>query len=166
MNGKLIAGLIAAALLGAAAFGVMRAVDAQRPKGTDTEQLLRMLAQGEAAAERRDAPSVCRLISENYSDSLGFSDSSVKYNIRSYIQEHRTIELTIPREKIQVRISPDGKTGNVDFLLIQHSRGGGAAEMPISLKVAREPVHYFLMFPGEEWRVTAADGYMGMAGVF
>src|SRR5687768_9972802 len=49
-------------LLAAGALGVKLAVDGQRPKGTDIQQIREMLRQGEAAAERGQASGIAKFI--------------------------------------------------------------------------------------------------------
>lgn len=164
INWKVVGALAGVALLALGAFGVMRAVDAQRPRGSDTQQLRTMLAQGEAAAERGDAPAIWRFISDDYSDNLGFSDTSVKYNIRAYLRDHKNMDLTIPSDRVNIHIDPDGRTGAMDFVVIVNSPGasGSGNQIPISLRIRKEPVRYYWLFPGEEWKVLSADGYTGI----
>lgn len=166
----------ALALLGGGSLWVMRAVDAQRPKGSDEEQLRRLLYIGETAAEQHNSVAINRLISEDYRDSLGMSDTSLKYQIREYLSQRRAIDVLIPSESVQVYIAPDGKTGTVTFPMtvmnpqtapVPGGAGGpqyptaasSGGDMTLTLGVRKERVHYFYVFPGEEWKVTSAEGY-------
>ena len=170
----------ALALAGGGSLWVMRAVDAQRPKGSDEEQLRRLLYVGETAAEQHNSTSINRLISEDYRDSLGMSDTSLKYQIRDYLSQRRSIDVMIPSERVEVYIAPDGKTGTVTFpmtVINQQTTASPApggltgsqqdpsptassgGDMTLTLGVRKERVHYFYLFPGEEWKVTSAEGY-------
>jgi hypothetical protein len=156
-------------LLAAAAFGVKSAVDAKRPQGTDEEQLRRMLLVGEQAAERGDAGGINRLISDNYEDSIGLRDTQLRYQIGQYLRERPGMEITIPQESIHIRIDPDGRTGTVQFRLSATSQGQSpvaATEIPMNVSVVKEPVSYYVFFPGEEWKVVRADGYGALDGGF
>lgn len=177
----IVIGATVLALLGGGSLWTLRAVDAQRPKGSDEDQLRRMLYVGETSAEQHNSTAINRLISEDYRDSLGMSDTSLKYQIREYISQRRAIDVVIPSEKVDVYVAPDGKTGTVTFPMTVTNpvapptsgsdgaaySGGAAAsggEMTLTLGVRKERVHYFFVFPGEEWRVTSAEGYS--AGAF
>ena len=160
---KAVVILAAMLITASAAFGIKLAVDARRPKGTDVQQLRRMLMESEAAVEARRAGDINKFISYDYRDSLGMSDSSLTYQIREYLSQRQAVELTIPTESIQINIDPDGKAGTVQFHVSVNSQveGGTVANQHnLSLRVAKEPVYYYWLFPGEEWRVTAAEGYV------
>jgi hypothetical protein len=166
----------ALALLGGGSLWVMRAVDAKRPQGTDEDQLRRLVYIGETAAEQHNSVSINRLISEDYRDSLGMSDTSLKYQIREYLSQRRAIDVVIPSERVVVYIAPDGKTGTITFPMTvmnpQTAPAPGSpgnpqfpaaastgGDMTLTLGVRKERVHYFYVFPGEEWKVTSAEGY-------
>lgn len=149
-------------VLSASALGVKAAVDARRPQGTDVDQLQAMLLQGEQAAEKGDAGGIHALISPNYRDDLGMKDTQLKYQVSRYLREHPGLELTIPTDSVQVDVAPDGKTATVDFVVSATSARGSASRVPIHLKMAKEPVFYYFVFPGEEWKVISASGYPGM----
>jgi len=165
MSGRAVQIVVVLLLLLVAAGGVYQAVEARRPKGSDVAQLQQILLDGEAAAEQKNAAGIARFLSKDYKDDLGMSDTSLGYQIREYLRQARTVDVTIPTESIQIQVSPDGKTGSVNFrvaISTQGDRGGGGAETQMSLQVAKEPVHYFGVFPGQEWRVTSAGGYAAL----
>ena len=45
---------------------------------------------------------------------------------------------------------------------MQREGGRYSSDVAMSIGLAKEPVHYFLVFPGEEWKVISADGYAGL----
>ncbi len=159
---------VAIVVLALGALGTKMAVDAARPKGSDQEQLARMLVDAESAVERGDVGGVTRYVSPDYRDNLGLSATSVKYQISDYIRKRRSIQLTIPSRTVHVTVNPDGRTGSVQFHLSAQTAsesGSSRGDMDLSLQVRKERVYYYLVFPGEEWRVTSADGYSGMEGL-
>ena len=170
MQRRGIAALAAILALAAGALGVKTAVDAQRPQGTDEEQIARILVEGERAVEQRDAAGVNRFISENYRDNLGFSDTSVKFQIKDYLRSKRAIEITIPSSSVEIRVDPPSRTATARFRVsarMDAPGGGGSAatDLDMGLTLARERVYYYWIFPGEEWKVTSADGYGGLEGL-
>jgi hypothetical protein len=169
MSNRWTAILIGLVLLAGAAFGVWRAVEAQRPQGTDEQQIRTMLFEGERAAERLDAAALGHLISDDYRDNLGMSDTSVKYEMRRYLKQQQSLEVDIPSESIDVNIEPDGKQASISFQARVAARTEGQAstfDLPMSLRLKKERVFYYWIFPGEEWRVTSAEGYGALGGGF
>ena len=159
-------GIVALAVLlvlGLATWGVMRAVDAQRPKGTDLDQLRQMLYDGERAAEQRNAVGVTQFISDDYQDDM-FNADRARWAVRDWMRRSEAIELDIPGDSIVFQPGPDGKSGTLEFLLRSVQRVVGfpvPLQMQITLRVGKERVYYYWIVPGEEWRVTGASGYQG-----
>lgn len=169
MNNRWAAILVGLVLLGGAALWVWRAVEAQRPTGTDEQQIRMMLLEGERAAERLDAAALGRLISEDYRDNMGLSDTSVRYEIRRYLKEQQTLEVDIPSESIQVNVQPDGQQASVTFQARVTRQLQGLTsrfELPMALNLKKERVYYYWVFPGKEWRITSAEGYGALGGGF
>jgi hypothetical protein len=74
----------------------------------------------------------------------------------------------MPSREIQVAVSPGGKTAQAKFrarVTTQGEGSGGSLDIEMSLQLAKEPVRYFWLFPGEEWKVISADGYSGLEGL-
>jgi hypothetical protein len=165
MDRKSMAVIAAVVLTAAGALAVKAAVDRQRPQGSDEEQLQQLLIAGESAAERGDAGGIYRLISDRYEDSLGMKDTQMRFQIGRYLRERRNLEITIPSDSVRIEVAPDGRTARVAFRVnAGFSLEGGAAtnETTIQLTAAKEPVHYYGIFPGEEWKVTSAEGYASL----
>ncbi len=163
MNARVVGLLVAVMLLAGGGLWVKRTLDAARPKGSDDAQIRQMLFDGEAAAERREPTGVSKFLSEDYRDGLGLSDSSMRFQIGRYLREHKEISLNIPSQSIQIQLDPEGRTGSVSFTLEAGvGEGTGATTVPMTLKLKKDPVRYLWLFPGEEWRVTSAEGYQGV----
>lgn len=154
--------VLALVVLAAGALGVKAAVDAKRPRGTDVEQIRRMLFEGESAAERGDAATIHRFISPDYEDELGMRDTQLKYQVSRYLRERRGLEITIPSQSVQIAVAPDGRTATCSFQVNATASSGAANSVPLNLSLARERVFYYWIFPGEEWKVTRASGYPAM----
>ncbi len=144
-----------------AAFGVKRAVDSQRPQGSDDEQVRQMLYDGERAAERRDAGGVTQYLSPNYNDG-NFTGTQVRFRVAEYFRRQQSVELNIPSELVRTEFAPDGKTGTVRFRMqVGRQEGSGSfyTDVDMTLHLVKEPVFYFGVFPGEEWRVIKVEGW-------
>ena len=168
MDRRGVIAAVAVLALVLAGVGTKLAVDAAHPRGSDQEQLERMLVDGQSAVERKDIPGVTRFISEDYRDSLGLSASSVKYQIGDYLRSHGALQLNIPSRSVEIQVNPDGKTGSVRFHVTATSasaNGSSRSDMDMSLGVKKERVYYYVVFPGEEWRVTSAEGYAALEGM-
>ncbi|MCC2670412.1 MAG: hypothetical protein K0Q72_2883 [Armatimonadetes bacterium] len=174
MNWKLMA--VMGALLGLAlgALVVKRAVDAQRPRGNDTEQIQSLLLKGETAAEQRNSQALGKLISDDYRDGLGMTETQMRYQISDYLRSHRAIDVDMPGNAIQVEVRPDGRSAQAKFHARVSTQGGtpdgstnsgGTIDIDMTLQLVKEPVHYFWVFPGEEWKIVSADGYSGLEGL-
>jgi hypothetical protein len=164
MDRRVVIALVVILLLAIGGFSLLRAVDAQRPKGTDAEQIQTMLFEGERAAERRDVGAVSRMLSKEYNDGL-FNADRARYAIGDYLRRQRSLDITIPTESVVFEPGADGKTGTVRLTLLLNGQSEGgptSTQMNLTLTMMKEPVHYFGVFPGEEWRVTAAGGYEGL----
>jgi hypothetical protein len=141
---------------------LLRAVDAQRPHGSDTDQIKALVAEGNRAAIRRDAGTLGRLVSNNYKDSFGMPAETIRRQAAAVIGRARRVDLAIDASREAVTVDPDGRHGSVTFPVNFQATGGDAPysfQGTLTLRLAKEPVRYFLVFPGEEWRVIAVDGY-------
>ena len=118
------------------------------------------------AASRRSAAGVGRFISEHYRDSLGFSDASVRYQMRRYFREQRFLEIEVPQETVKIEIDRNRETATAALQARVRTESQGQEmlrDLQITLRFAREPVYYFWVIPGEEWKVTSAEGYAPLA---
>ena len=162
-RGPVIA-LIVLVLVALSALGVKRAVDARRPQGTDDEQIRRILYEGERAAERRNASGVSRFLSPDYDDGV-FTAARARAAIGDYLRRQQNVDLNIPSEMIHVQVGPDGQTAIAAFR-VQFARqtGGGTFynDVDMTLHLRKEPVTYYGVFPGAEWRVVRAEGWHGL----
>ena len=72
------------------------------------------------------------------------------------------MRVDIPSTSIAITVNPDGRHADAHFLVHFESTGPQAVlptfDGNLNLTLAKEPVRYYLFFPGQEWRVTAADG--------
>jgi len=168
INWKIMSALGVVLTLALGALAVIRAVDAQRPKGTDPQQIQALLLKAETASEQRNSAALGRLISENYQDSLGMTETQMRYQIADYLRNHRSIDVDIPANSIQVQLAPGGRTGSVRFharVSAQGESSQNSMDIDMTCGLAKEPVRYFWLFSGEEWKVTSAEGYAGLEGI-
>lgn len=151
------------ALLLLAAAGIWWLVEKQRPTGTPEAQLQRMLAAAERAAESRDAAGVVRWISDDYQDSSGMNDERLRFQIGRWLRARRSIDILIPSQRVVAQTLPGGADARLHFPLTLNwdgSGGTGTSSMQITLHLRREKVFYYFLFPGDEWRVISAEGYI------
>jgi hypothetical protein len=155
-------GVAGALLLLIGILWLVRAVDAQRPHGSDADQIRALVAEGGRAAMRRDPPALQRLVSANYKDSFGVNAETARRQAAAIVGRARHVTVDIPGQSLQVSVDPDGRHGTAIFPIRFEATGGDAPfsfQGTLTLRLAKEPVRYFLVFPGEEWRVIAVEGY-------
>jgi hypothetical protein len=142
--------------------GVKAAVDGKRPKGTNTEQIMQMLYDGERAAERRSASGISKYLAESYEDGLGNNKDRMRYIIRDGITRYRGLDVKL--SDVNVQIDPGEQSATATFQVQFNGQIDGPANSTtnLSLRLVKETVYYYWLFPGEEWRVQSADGYMGL----
>ena len=119
---------------------------------------------GHSGTRQRKQAGVTRYLSEHYRDENGLSDSSLRWEIGRFLRQKRSLDIVIPTD-VLIALDANGKTGTVQFpmsLTIQGSGGSLTTQMDLTLRVTKEPVYYFWFFPGEEWKVTSASGYVPM----
>src|SRR5205809_1133546 len=107
MDRRLVVALVVVLLLAVGGFSLLRAVEAQRPKGSDAEQIQAMLFEGERAAEQHKAATLGRLISKNYNDGF-FNADRARYAIGDFLRRQRSIDITIPAESVNFQPDADG----------------------------------------------------------
>jgi hypothetical protein len=160
-----ILSLGAVLLLGSGTLAVRTAVLAKHPKGDDAAQIRRLVLQGEEAARRKDATAIGRLISEDYQDGLGMRAPQIRLQVREAFRSSQSIQVSVPPEQVEVEIDQNGATGTVWLnvnVASQSAESRSFNNMSLTLRVAKEPVRYYWLFPGAEWRVTSAEGYGGL----
>ena len=162
MNHRLWWVLGLAASMVAVAFGVKAAVDGQRPRGTNTQQIMDMLYNGERAAERRSASGVSKYLAETYEDGLGNNKDRMRLLIRDGITRYRGLEVTLNNVEIQIDPGEQSATASFQVQFNGDIEGPASSNSSLSLRLVKERVYYYWLFPGEEWRVQSADGYMGL----
>jgi hypothetical protein len=149
-------------LLAVAGLWVWRAVEAQRPQGSDEAQIRALILDCARAAERRDARVLAHWISEEYRDANGFSAEIVQRQAARILANAREVRAFIPADSLTIQVGLDRDTASAAFS-VQFRASGKNGELrfegPLQLRLRREPVRYYLIFPGAEWRVAGVDGY-------
>ena len=145
---------------------LLRAVEERRPKGSDTDQLRAILSAAESSAERSSVGGISQLLSKDYRDEMGFNEDSARFALRDFFRSRPGLDINIPSRSIRPMIAADGEHASLDFDVQAtfESQGGRVPLMThVSLRLTREPVYYFLAFPGAEWKITSASGYLPLA---
>ena len=164
-----IVALVGVLLLGGVVW-LLRAVEAQRPHGSDEVQIRNLIALGARAAMKRDAETIRRLISDQYRDRLGLRAEQVRFQATRVLNENRQVTVYIPSERIEITVEPDHKHARARFDVQLQALGSQGASTsfagPIELDLVKEPVRYFWVFPGAEWRVVSVQGELPDFGAF
>ena len=86
----------------------------------------------------------------------------MRYLIRDGIARYRGLDVTL--NNVQVQIDPGEQSATTSFQVLFNGQMDAPASSAssLSLRLVKERVHYFWLFPGDEWRVQCADGYMGL----
>jgi hypothetical protein len=104
------------------------------------------------------------------------TETQMRFQIADYFRNHRSIDVDIPANSIQVQFAPDQHSGTMRFHArvsaqstgSQNAQGGSSQnsmDIDMTCGLAKEPVRYFWFFTGEEWKVTSAEGYAGLEGI-
>ena len=156
-------GVTIAAVVLVALLWLLRAVDAQRPIGSDTDQIRSLIAVCDKAAMRRDAATIGRYISKDYKDGFGLRADQARAEIGRILGSAREVRANIPLNSELSTVGPDRRQADASFELHLQTVGGQSGGLTyqgtLRLRLRKEPVRYFLLFPGEEWRILAAEGY-------
>ncbi len=160
----------AAVLLGGGFLWLWMAANGQRPRGTDTAQIRSMIARGARAAQRRDSATINRMISGNYTDGNGFRAEQLRAFVAKTLRESGSAQVYIPDESVSIQVEPGGKEAHASFhVRFQGAEGqfsGTPFDGTLTIRLKKEPVRYYWIFSGEEWRVMATEGYLPDALLF
>jgi len=140
-----------------------RAIENQRPKGSDEDQIRSVIASGVRAANRRNPGGVTRLISDRW-EGFGMRADQMRPAVARFLQESGKTRVFIPSNSIAIQVQPAGSAAQASFKL-QFLAENTEAAVPafdglIQVGLAKEPVRYYWFFPGREWRVTGATGFI------
>ena len=155
--GVMLAGAILIAFL-----WLLHAVDVQRPKGSDENQIRALIAACDKAAARRGAGTINHFLSNEYKDSFGFRADQARVEIARVLGSARQVRIYIPLNSEAVIVEPDGRHAVARFDLQLQTMGGQGGGLTyngtLQLRLQKEPVRYFILFPGAEWRIAGTEG--------
>lgn len=140
--------LIALALL----FPLLVSCSAERE--TPEAQVRALLAQGEAAAEKKESGALRQLISEKYSDSQGQDKKTIESILRYYFLRNESIHLLTRVQQITI---PRPDAAQAIVMVAMASQPIANAE---ELERLRADLHRFeitLARESGEWKVTRAE---------
>ena len=156
------------AVVGLAGLGLLalwRSAEAQRPQGSDDQQIRTLFASAARAATERKAGQALRWLSADYSDSNGIKATIARYEVSRLINNAKQIDVYVPVREVEVQVS--GNTASAVVPITVTATGEnippvGTGQRTLNVQLRKEPVRYYWLFPGEEWRVTSVEGYGGM----
>ncbi len=158
MNKTVSGAIIILLLLAAAASFVFR------PPLSDTEQIVRLLKDTQAAANSENAGRVLSSLSEQYSGTGG-----TKKQVRLLlIQATREGDISLTLNTPTVTVT--GETARVELFAQAALRQGPGSETRISsdvtLALRKEDGKRLLVIPARVWRIVSADVRTGAEGFF
>jgi hypothetical protein len=141
---------------------------AQRPKGSNAEQIQALLARGERAVETRRVSEAIALISRSYRDDAGLRYASLRLLAQRQLSRAPSLEVTLPSRSLRIAVGPDGKHATAQAQVIvrgaEQVTGSDEIALHLTFELAKEPVRYYALFPGEEWRIVKSGGWQGTFG--
>jgi ketosteroid isomerase-like protein len=148
-------GIIVAIAIGIAGAAVYYFAIYQPPRrGTDREQVLRLIADVEKAVEQGRPSGVMEHISQDYSDQHGLSRSMVQRMVIAGARDRRRMNLSV--EVPEVEVSGDSATFVAD---VEYTVDGQPSirTLTVTAMLRRE---------GGRWMVVRADGWQGAEAAY
>src|SRR5262249_10286109 len=128
---------------------------AQRPKGSDLEQLHMVMVQGERALEERHISEAMAFVSNEYHDSQGRRRATLGALVGRQLREAQTLDINVPARMLHIDVVPGGNRATVRAHVDVHAASRFETVFnqgaDVTLEFVKEPVRYYLLFPGEEW---------------
>src|SRR5213592_1795935 len=94
---------------------LLHAVNAQRPKGTDAEQIHALIAACDKAASRRDSAAINRYISNEYKDGFGFRADQARLEVGRVLGSARQVQIFIPLSSERIVVEPGAHRASAGF---------------------------------------------------
>lgn len=140
-----------------------RAIENQRPKGSDEDQIRSLIATGGRAANRKDPGTVNTLISDQW-EGFGMRADQMRPMVARFLKESGRTRAYIPSNSIAIEVEPEGQKAKASFKL-QFQGENPDTSVPafdglVQVGLTKEPVRYYWVFPGREWRVTSTTGFI------
>jgi hypothetical protein len=141
---------------------------AQRPQGADAAQIKTLMIRGERLLEERNIAGAMGLVSRDYRDDEGFRYGSLRAVAGRKLHEARSVDVTLPERLLRIEVRPDGREAvaqaRVDLRVASDYDTVHDASANLTFRFRKEPVRYYLMFPGEEWRLVKMEGWQALGG--
>jgi len=134
---------------------------ATRPRGTDEEQIRRLLEQARSAAASKNLGLALSVLSEEYRGEGG-SKNEVRLLL---LQAFRDIPIRADFELTSLSISGDSAAAEALVRVRLRSQDGTATDLETSatLRFQREDHRRLLIYPVREWRLVEANVRRGAA---
>ena len=122
---------------------------------TDTGRIRKLIKEGAGAVESRDREGVMEKVSFNYRDDHGMTYLSLREVVKRELQ--RLSEISIEYENLEIRVSGDTATAQLDLRVIAASGNEkgyliGDIKSPARLKLILDKEH-------TKWRVVRIEGF-------
>jgi len=123
-------------------------------RGTDEEQIRKLIDTAETAAEARDVSDLMALVADDYADSRGSDKEELQKFLRAYFVMHPKIELLVNVGEIELETANRARV-RVEVAMLGTRLGGGPEQT--SLTGDLEALQVELRRIDSRWRVARVD---------
>jgi hypothetical protein len=123
------------------------------PDASPEQQVRDFIARGEELAESRDVSGVASLVSEDYSDALGYDKRELTNYLRGYFVMHPSVNLLVRIDSLEF---PAERLAQAQITVGMLGRRGESAE-DWELAADLQTLEVELLNEDGEWRVIRAD---------
>jgi hypothetical protein len=136
---------------------------AVQPVGTESGQIRGAIVDAVDALQHGRAGDAMRVVSPDFKDSTGMNYARLRLLARQAARNRDMWNATVQSVEPLV----NGDTAQVSVtVVIGQEKGGGTTTDTMQLRMHKDPVYAWLVFPTERWRVTGADHLPSEASVF
>jgi hypothetical protein len=155
------------ALLGLAALAALYVASlAQRPKGSDQQQIRELMVRGERALEQRSRSAAMALVAREYQDTEGWRFGTLRAFLARVLPQTETVAINVPSRFVRIDVERDGRHATVQARADLHAttRFNTVIDQPLNLtlRLVKAPVRYYMVFPGQEWRLVQMEGWQAL----
>ncbi len=140
---------------------------ATRPRGSDDEQILRLIRDTEAAVNNRNLQKTMAAVSADYQGEGG-TRNEIRLALLQVFRESKEVRVSI--DSIEPpRITATGDSASLSFAASIRVLGQGVDTQfstIVGLSLRKEAHRRLLIYPVREWRVTRARAKTAMSNLF
>ena len=127
-------------------------------KRPDADQIRDLIERGRRAIEHKSLDAAMSCISENFSNNMGLNRDRLRMLAADAFRANMSYEVVMDAPDVTVNgDQAQAKT----HVAVSGISGGGREPVfsgEVALRLAKERVHRYLIFPTREWKITGIDG--------